>query len=827
MELLTRDIRYALRGLRRAPGFTAVAVATLALGIGVNATIFSMVNAVLFRPLPVRAPSELVNVYGHTVTSSTHDAISYPNYLDYRAQSKTLDGLLAHTNFFANLSIDGSSELVVGEIVSDNYFQVLGVTPRLGRGFLPEETAAPRAGPVAVLSHTFWQSRFGGAPDVVGRTFRMNGVVYTVVGVAPNGFGGMFPATTVQMWIPLGMVDQVEPLGNNRRTSSVGGESRLEQRGAHFLWLKGRMRDGVTLPQVRSEMEAIAARLSAQYPESNERERVSVLKTNDVAINPDFDGTVTPAGIVLLAAVGLVLLVACANLANMLLARVRSRRHEAAVRQAIGASRGRLVRSLMTESLLLALAGGVMSVLLTIWLTHFLGRYQPGLPIDLALDVTPDWRVLVFTFAVAVGAGVAFGFVPALRATRVDLVAALKDPGETGTGRRGPKRVELRDALVVGQVAFSLVLLVLGALMARSLVAAAHVDFGYDADRTAFLALPLEMNGYDRESGAALVDNAKRQLLSVPAVEAVGMASRVPLSLNNNGYGIFIDGNPMTQADRPIVLDGASIDEDYFDALVLKIVAGRGIETADREENRNVVVINETMARRYWPGQDALGRTFRLSRDGDPVEIVGIVQDYKVDTPGEAPKPYLHRPLAARPLYVNYVVRTTTPTTPLVSTLVREVRTLDPDLVFLDTGTFGDLAGVRMLPIRAGAWLIGLFGILALLLAAVGLYGVIAFSVSRRLREIGIRKALGAKTAAVLGLVMGRGMALVLVGGVFGAALAAAGARLLSSVLFVGAFDPVSFGVAFLMLAAVAALANWVPAQRAARVDPMVVLRGE
>lgn len=826
MERLTQDIRHALRGLRRSPGFTAVAVATLALGIGVNATIFSMVNAVLFRPLPVEAPAELVNVYGHTVTSSTHDAISYPNYLDYRAQATTLDGLVAHTNFFASASIDGSSELVVGEIVSDNYFQVLGVAPQLGRAFLPEETAAPGAGPVAVLSHPFWQSRFGGAPDVLGRTFRMNGVVYTVVGVAPQGFGGMFPATTVQMWIPLGMVDQVEPLGNNRRTSSVGGESRLEQRGLHFLWLKGRMLDGVQLTQVRSEMEAIAARLATEYPESNERERVTVLATNDVAINPDFDGTVAPAGMVLLAAVGLVLLVACANLANMLLARVRSRRHEAAVRQAIGASRGLLVRSLMTESLLLALAGGVVSVALTLWLTGFLGRFQPGLPIDLSLEIAPDWRVLVFTFAVAVGAGLAFGLVPALRASRVDLVPALKDPGETGTGTRGPKRIELRDALVVSQVAFSLLLLVLGALLSRSLVAAAKVDLGYEADRTAFLAMPLEMNGYDRASGAALVENAKRQILGVPAVEAVGMASRVPLSLNNNGFGIYIDGHPMTEADRPIGLDGASVDEDYFDALGLRIVAGRGIEPQDRE-NRAVVVINETMARLYWPGEDPLGRSFRLSRDGDPVQIVGIVEDYKVDTPGEGPKPYLHRPLSARPLYVNYVVRTATPAAPLVPTLEREVRTLDPDLVFLDTGTFGDLAAIRMLPIRVGAWLIGLFGILALLLAAIGLYGVIAFSVSRRVREIAIRKALGAKASAVLGLVMRHGMVLVAVGGLVGAALAAAAARLLSSVLLVGAFDPVSFAVALLVLAAVAAIANWVPARRAARVDPMVVLRGE
>jgi predicted permease len=825
VEALTRDIRYALRGLRRAPGFTAVAVATLAVGIGVNATIFSVVSSVLFRPLPVERPAELVNVYGRAVTASGHDAISYPNYEDYRAQSTTLSGLAAHTNFFANLSIEGSSELVVGEIVSDNFFEVLGVRPVLGRSFAPDEFAGPGGGPVAVLSHAFWQTRFGGAPDVVGRAFRMNGVVYTVVGVAPKRFGGMFPAITVQMWVPLSMVENVEPIGSHRNTGG-GGESLLESRGRHFLWLKGRVRPGAEFGQVRAELDAIAARLAAEHPEANERERVAVVRTNDVAINPDFDGTVTPAGLVLLGAVALVLLVACANLANMLLARAAARRHEMAVRQAIGASRGRLARLLLTESVLVALAGGAASLLLTLGLTGFLGRYQPGLPFDVGLDVSPDWRVLVFTFGAALLTGIAFGLAPALRASRPDLVGALKDTGDGGRTGRG-RRIELRDALVVGQVAFSLMLLVVGALMARSLDAAGRVDMGYEADRIANLSLALEMNGYDSEAGAVLVETGKRRLEALPEVRAVGLASRVPQSVNNNGFDIFIDGHPSTLADRPIVLDGASVDEDYFTALGLRLVAGRGIEPGDRDQGRRVAVVTETMATRYWPGEDALGRLFRTAREGAPYEIVGIVQDYKVDTPGESPKPYLHIPLRRQTGFVNYVVRTATPAAGLVPTLERELRQLDPDLVFLETGTLADLVALRMLPIRIGAWLIGIFGILAVLLAAVGLYGVIAFSVSRRVREIGIRKALGAETPTVLVMVLRRGMLLVAVGGVLGAVLAGAGARLLSSVLFVGAFDPLSFGVAFLVLAGVAAFANWVPARRAARVDPMVALRGE
>jgi predicted permease len=823
MEELTRNLRYALRGLRKSPGFTVVAVATLALGIGVNATIFSLVSALLFRPLPVDRPGELVNVYGRTTEAARHDALSYPNYLDYREQSATLAGLIAHTNFFASLSREGSAELVVGEVVSDNYFEVLGVQPALGRTFVAEEFAGAGAGPVAVISHDFWQTRFGGAADVLGRSFRMNGVTYAVVGVAPARFGGMLPAVTVQLWIPLSMVDRVEPLGSHRNTGGPAAASLLDARGRHFLWAKGRRKPGVEVEHVAAELDAIATRLAAAYPGVNERERVAVLRTNSVAINPDFDGTVAPAALVLLTAVGMVLLVACANLANMMLARGALRRREMAVRIAIGASRGRLVSQLLTESLTVAVAGGAAALLVARWLTGLVAAFQPPLPISIGLDIAPDWRVLVFTFVTAVATGVAFGLVPALRASRPDLVSGLKDAGHGEGGR--PRRIELRDALVVSQVAFSLLLLVVGALMARSLGAAANIDLGYDAGRTAHLALALEMNGYDAADGGALVAAAQQRLLTLPEVEAVGVASRAPLSLNNNGFGIFIEGHPSTVADRPIILDGASVDQHFFDVLGLRMVAGRGIEFADREERRRVAVITETMARRYWPGEDAVGREFRTARGGEPYRVVGIVQDYRVDTPGEAPKPYLHLPLPLHVTYASFLIRTTTPAAALVPLLQRELRVLDPQLVFLEAGTLNDAVAVRIFPVRIGAWLIGAAGVLALLLAAIGLYGVIAFSVSRRVREIGIRRALGAPTTGVVVMVVRRGMVLVASGGVIGAVLAAAGASVLSSVLYVGAFDVVSFGLAFAALLAVAALANSLPALRAARVDPMIALR--
>jgi predicted permease len=658
--------------------------------------------------------------------------------------------------------------------------------------------------------------------DVVGKTFKMNGIVYTVIGVAPPEFRGMMPAVTAQMWIPATMAEKVEPLGNQRTSGRSTGSTRFEQRGRHWMWLKGRMKPGVQPAQVRAEFEGLVGRLAVEFPETMAKERIWVVPTRDVRINPDFDSTLAPAGLLLVVAVGLVLVVACANLANLTLARAAGRRRELAVRVALGAERARLVRQLLTESVLLALLGGALALPLAAALAAVITRVQPPLPIDLGLAVSPDWRVLVFTLIVAIVTGAVFGLIPALRASRPDLVAALKDA--SANARR--RRFELRDTLVVVQIAVSIVLVVGGALMVRSLSAAGRVPLGYDGNRTAYLALALEMSGYDRDRGGQLLEAGVQRLQLLPQVQAVALTSRLPLSLNNNGFSVYIKGQE-TADNRPLAIDGTYIDERYFDALELKLIAGRGIEPADRDDSRKVTVISATMAQRYWPGQpdNALSREFRLSEGGDPYQVVGVVQDYRVDTPGEKPKAYIHLPLSRRESFGNYVVRTSVPASGMVPVLQRELRALDPELVFLDRGTMRDLADVRLFPVRAGAWLIGAFGALALVVAAIGLYGVIGYSVSRRVREIGIRKALGAQSGQLVGMVLGEGMLLVGIGGVIGGALAAAAARVLSSVLFVGPFDAVSFAVAFGVLAFVALLANAVPARRAARVDPMVALR--
>jgi predicted permease len=824
METLLQDVRYALRGLRRAPAFTLVALLTLALGIGVNASIFSVVNAILFRPLPVERPAELVDIYGHQGTSNTHDTHSYLNYLDYRANTKTLSGLTAYSNFFANLSIQGSSELVIGELVTDNYFQTLGVRPILGRAFLPEEFVAQGASPVAVISYRFWQTRFGGDPAAIGRTFRLNGLTYSVVGVAPASFGGMVPAATAQMWLPTAMVERVEPMGNQSTSGRSTGDTRLDQRGRHWVWMKGRMRPGADLAQVRAEFDGMSRQLAATYPETNALERITVVPSKDVRISPDLDGVLRGAGLVMIAAVGLVLIVACANLANLTLARAAGRRREVAVRLALGAARGRLVRQLLTESVVLALAGGAIALPLAAGLARWIGKFEYPLPIDIGLNVAPDWRVLLFTFAAAVLTGVVFGLIPALQASRPDLVPALKQAGSWSARRR---KVELRDALVVVQMAVSLVLVVLGALMVRSLDVASKVDLGFDGEHAAMLAMALEMNGYNRERGGQFFETARQRLEGLPQVTSVSLTSRSPLALNNNSFGLFIDGQQRSAEDKPFDTEGAYVDQKYLETLGLKLLSGRFIETADRTERRRVAVVTKAMARKYWPAQEAVGKEFRLRWGDTSYVIIGVVADYKTVTPGEAPRPYIHLPFGTKESYAEVLVRTTPPARGLVQLLERELRALDANLVFLKTETLRESADVRLFPVKAGAWLIGAFGLLALMVAAVGLYGVIAYSVSRRVREIGIRKALGAQSGTLVNMVLGEGMVLVAIGGAIGAVLAALGAGVLSSVLFVPPFDVISFGTAFGVLAAVAFVANVVPARRAARIDPVIALRSD
>ncbi|NKB89586.1 MAG: FtsX-like permease family protein [Acidobacteria bacterium] len=652
---------------------------------------------------------------------------------------------------------------------------------------------------------------------------KLNGVDYTVIGVAPASFNGMLPAVRAQMWVPAMMVEDVEPLGNQRYTGGTGA-NRIERRGQRWLWMRGRRAPGIEPEQVQADLDGISARLREEYPDSNELEQLVVRETSGIVINPGFDGILSGAGALILGVVSLVLLVACANLANMLLARAAARKREIAIRLAIGAGRSRLLRQMLTESLTLAIAGGAAGLLLATWLIQLIAAYQPPLPIAIDADFSLDWRVFAFTMLASAVTGIAFGLVPALRSSRPDLVPALKDASGADLDGRG---LTLRDVLVVVQVSVSIVLLVAGALLVRSLGAAQQIDLGYDMNRINFVSIAMEMNGYDEANSEAFFSESKARLEALPGVEGVTLMSRVPLSVNDNNWGVVLDGHQTSSADTPYLTGGASVDEHYFDTLGLEILNGRGVETTDAIDQTRVVVVTQAFASRYFDGGNAVGEQLRTGWEAEPYEIVGVVEDYRVNTPGEEPTPYLHFPLRRNTVFGNFMVRTTAAAETQTLAIEREIRGIDPQIVFLDAGPMTKLAETRLFAVKLGAWLIGAFGALALLLAAVGLYGVIGYSVSRRTREIGIRMALGAEKGRVVSLILKQGLTLVLVGGAVGAALAGLTGRFLSSVLYVSPLDPVAFAMALGVLVAVAAFANWVPARRAAKVDPMISLRGE
>ena len=826
MDDLLKDLQFGVRMLWRRPAFTAVAVLSLGLGIGINTSIFSVVNAVLLAPIPVHEPERLVEIYTSQAPDLPYLTTSYPDFLDLRASVDALQGLTAHS-MVRGLYRHGEdrAELVMGEVVSDNYFAVLGVRPMLGRVFEPEENRTELTHPVAVVSHGFWRRRLAGNPGVLGQRIELSGVAYTVVGVAPAEFTGTIPGLVPEFWAPLMMVEKLNVSGIQSQAPSPGS-TRLEQRGTRWLFVKGRLAPGRTVAEARVQVETATARLAHEYPTVNKDLKASLLSAASVRLHPMVDRMLAPAAALLMSLVGLVLLIACANVANMLLARASGRRREIAVRLAIGAARSRIVRQLLAESLALAVLGGAGGLVIAFWATRLLAAFQPALPIPLAFHFGLDVRVLLFAMLVSVATTLLFGLVPALQASRPDLVPALRGEASTRGGRRA---FALRDVLVTGQLALSLVLLVAGALVLRGLHRANQIRPGFDPDRLAVLEFNLKMNGYSNEQATALQQRVTERLRALPGVEKVSLVSRPPLGLDHGMEGIRIRGQHGPD-DPPALVDSASVDPDYFKALGVAIREGRAFTEADDEHAPKVVVVNEAMARRYWAGRSPLGeRIYTEGFDGPAFEVVGVVADYKVRDVGEEPVPYLHfawRQQADRRTTV--LARTAGPAAPALPTLRRAVLDLEPAVVFSEDGTIADLLRVTLAPARAGAALLSAFGLLALMLAAVGLYGVVSYSVAQRTREVGIRMALGARVGDVLRLMLGRGMRLAAVGVGLGALLSMALGQVLSSLLYgVSSIDPVAFAGAATLLLAVAFVANFLPARRAARVDPTVALRYE
>ena len=815
------DIRYALKWLLRSPGFAAVAILSLGIGIGFNAALFSIVDALLFRPLPVERPDRLVDVYTKGGDGDTYATNSYPDLLDFRARNTVFTGMLGYSPSIAAVKAGDRSRMALGEIVTGNYFQVLGVSAAVGRTLLPEDdrTGAPR---VAVISHALWRRDFGSDPSVLSRTLLIHGQPYAIVGVAPERFTGMVPMLQPELWTAVAWVEDVEPAGIQDVVPSPTGTNRLDRRGQRWIFVKGRLKDGETGARAQAELSVLMNRLATDYPKTNDKR--PIITAMNVRIHPQADKMLLPVAAGLMVAIGLVLVVACANVANMLLARASGRRREIGIRLAIGASRGRLMRQLLTESLVLAALGAATGVTLASLALRVISALPLPIPIPLSLGLHIDGRVLAFTIAIASASGLLAGLVPATRATRSDLVADLK--GDALVPRAG-RRWTIRDGLVVMQTAVTLVLLVAAGLLTRSIIHAQRVDLGFHSEGVAALGTELGLIGYDETKATQLMERAAERIGALPGVQSVSRTVRQPLAINYNRNTVFFPEHA-TPDDPGTSTDATWVDTQYFTTLSIPLLRGRTFTAADTAKSAKVAVVTESFVRRHWPGSDGLGKQFHsMAATGPAYEVVGVVADYKVDTVGEAPTPYIHYAIAQRDFTGNVLLaRGTGDAAVLLASMRREVLALEPNTVFLDSQTMASQVHAALLPARVAAQTIVLVGIVATLLAAVGLYGVVAYAVGRRTREIGIRMALGAAPGGVLGMVMRQGLALAGAGIATGLLLAWVAARAIAATLYgVGAADPLAWSAAVGILLTSTMLANYIPARRAARLDPSVALR--
>jgi macrolide transport system ATP-binding/permease protein len=827
MDVMFRDLRHGVRQLFHRPAFAAAAIGSLALGIGLNVTIFSVVNAVLLRGLPVESPDRLVEIYSGLSQDYPQLTTSYPDFQDIERGVDALAGVTGTSFVRGILSIGGKGSLTTGESVTANYFDLLGIRIPLGRGFRGDENVTPNATPVIVVSHGLWQRSLGGTPDIIGKVVEISGFDYTVIGVAPPNFTGMMPGLPADFWVPLMMVERFVFSGMQASTDEPGpvGLSRLERRGNRWLLVKGRLKDGRTIEEARAQIDTIYARLRAAYPVTNKNVTASIVPASSVRFHPMLDGYFRAAGAGLLGAVGLVLLIACGNVASLLLARANARRREFAIRAAVGASRGRLLQQLLAEGVVLATAGGALGVLVAWWAGRALQAQSAWdvFPIRISFDFAIDSTVLIFAIAVSAATALIFGLAPAWSSARPDLVPALKASAE-GDARA---RFSTRDALVVGQLALSVILLAAGALLARGLWAAHATDLGYDPRPVSSLTFNLRMNGYDTTRAAALQKRAIDALRALPGVTAVSTASRLPLAPDINIEGVRVPGHH-TPEMQETPIDAVSIGADYFTVVDVPMVAGRAITEDDIAQSRHVAVINETFARQYWPSGNAVGRVIYLGDfQSESWEIVGIARDHKVRSVGENPRPYLHLP-ASGGQSIALIVRSATPPVAALPMLRQALWSLEPAIVFTEDVPAEQVAETTLAPTRIGAMVVGAFAVLALGLAAVGLYGVVAYAAARRTREVGIRMALGARPIDVVRLIAMRGIRLALVGLAIGAVASAAVGQLLESLLYgVSSFDAISYGAAAGVLLLVAGVANLIPTLAATRVDPVRALRTE
>jgi predicted permease len=822
LEVFVQDLRYGLRMLRKNPGFTAVAVLSLALGIGANTTIFTVVNAILLNALPVRDLPRLVQM--DTVDSKTlvtqarfeKLAMSFPNFQDYRRDNQVFTDLAAFMPITVTWSGGAEPRELQGELISANYFETLGVRPARGRFFMPDEDTKPNGNDVAVLSYALWANKFGSDPGIIGKPLIFDARPYTVIGIAPRGFRGTVTFfNSEQVWIPTSMKDQV-----------LGGKIKDFFSERRFLTVNtfGRLKPGLEMSAAEASLKTIATHLETEFPEDNRGRSVALSPLADAAVGVNDHKRIALAGGMMMGVVGLVLLIACVNLANLLLAQGARRQKEISLRAALGAGRTRIVRQMLTESMLLSLAGGAVGLAIAYAGRSILWSFRPPFIEQSGIDLSLDSHVLLFTMGVAILTGFIFGLVPAVKASRPDLMETLKSGGRGGT--MGWRRDPLRSLLVVGEMALALITLVGAGLFLHSMQNAQKTELGFESKNLLTMNFDLGALHYDEGRGQQFYRAAIEKVKNSPGVASVSIASNAPI-----GGGllrtVFPEGRDQASGYRGTLTLVDDVTPNYFETLRIPISRGRTFNDGDRKETAAVAIASEAMVKQHWPNEDAIGKRFHFIGDMTLREIVGVAANSVVNEVGEEPQPIVFLPVtqdyaAAATLHV----RTTSNPESVVGSTRVALQSLDPNLAITNVFTIEQILSQALWAPRMGGLLLALFGALALVLSAVGVYGVLSYSVNQQTREIGLRMAMGAQRGDVMRLILGQGLRLTVVGLGLGLLVALGLMRVLVSLLFdVRAYDPLTYTAVTLLLTAVALLACYIPARRAMRVDPMVALR--
>ena len=816
MQTLLQDLRYGLRVLLKSPAFALVAIISLGLGIGLNTAIFSIVNVILIRPLPVVKQQDRLVWF--------RAPISYPDYLDYRNQSQSFVGMAAITGT-AEFSVARGSEpeLIKGEYVTENYFDLLGVPAVMGRVFAPEDTQTQA--PVVIISDHLWRTHFAADSTIIGRQIAINGSSFTVIGVMPKNFSGTEVGLNRELWLPLSLQPVLNPPETVRAADP--GSNRFQNRDSHWLAVFAQLKPGVSRAQAGAELTEVARRVAQSYSGEASAETlrsVQLLRMSGGMDPRDREEALPVVGIAI-AIVALVLLIACANIASLLLARTAIRNRETAIRQALGASRRRLVRQWLTESVLLGVAGGALGLMLALWANRVLISYLQSTPLG-TLDFGLDYRVLAFTLVVSVLTGIVFGLAPALQASRLNIVVALKS--ENPLQVAGTHGSRLRHAFVMAQVTLSVVLLVGAGLFIRALQRASTIDPGFNVERALTVPINLALLRYKKNQGEAFYDNLLARIREQSGVEGATLVRFPQLGFSFAQYQVVAEGSgPESEG---ISVGFNVIAPDFFKTMGTPLLRGREFTEADRKGAPGTLVVNETLAARLWPGEDALGRRVSLNgTEGPFLEVIGVARDSKYQWLGEVPRPYVYQSLfQSYDPNMTLVVRTAGEPRAIAPVVREQIRALDANLPVADVKTLRDQLDLSLFPSRLAAWTLSGFGLLALLLAGIGVYGVVSYSVAQRTREIGVRMALGAKQKDVLGLVLWDGLIVVGAGVVIGLLLAAAATRVIAGFLYgVEAIDPLTFVAVPLVLIAIVLAASYIPARRATKVDPLVALRYE